>query len=99
VTGGNDGQGGAGIRLVRVYDLATTVCAKTLICNCPSSRCILYWYFLLSSRAVKQPACFKILELYDRTCIYDYTAGGIYRLRNTLLRIAEPLVVMLCSRH
>ena len=72
-----------------------------IICKCPSTRCILDWYFSLTSRAVKQPASFMIRELYGRTCIYlyDYTAGGIYQLRYTVLRIAVLLPVMLCSRH
>jgi len=70
-----------------------------IICKCPSSRCILDWYFSLTSRAVKQPASFMIRELYDRTCIQDHTAGGIYQLRNTLLGIAVRLPVMLCSGH
>jgi hypothetical protein len=70
-----------------------------IIFKCPSSRCILYWYFWLTYRAVKQSASFNVRELYDRTCMYDHIASGIYRLRNALLRIAVRLAVMLCGRQ
>ena len=56
------------IRVASVCNLATTICAKTLVTfhaagmsKCSSGRCIRGWYFSLTSRAIKVPASFQRL--------------------------------------